>query len=525
MGLLDFLQSPETQLGIGLLAAGGPRTDPNQTGLGVRMQDALGYVQKQKDDELRRQQAMQLKQMQDMQLQEMRRKFSDQDATRGVLRDFYAQQGLPQSGAAQGTAQFNAQPGQLGSGSFGVLPPAQGSPDIPQAGAQAPAQGDAQGVTPKAQAWQQYKNIGDRLAANGQVDQAQQYYSLAEKFRPKYSTTPKQMMVGGKLTNVLVSEDGSAKTLDGYGVKPDMVNVNLGGTDQWVDKNTVSNGQTMTRTQTPDSVASNELIKRGQDMVDRRKAQELQGAEEAFTPEAIANAAARYNIDGTLPPMGMGKAGTMGRAAILNQAAILAQKSGLSGDEQRTNQLGNKANAAALSKLQQQQTMVGAFEKNANKNADMALALSGQVDRTGVPIFNAWMQAGQKSITGNAKLAEFHASNETFVNEYAKIMSGSMGNTAVSDSARNQAKSLLSTAQTPEAYAAVVNRLRLEMQNRMAGFEEEKAALRGSMSTNYKPPGAATAPAAQTTKTPVASGMFGGRKVIKYSDGSTEYAN
>lgn len=37
MGLLDFLQSPDAQLGIGLLAAGGPTTDPNQAGFGQRL--------------------------------------------------------------------------------------------------------------------------------------------------------------------------------------------------------------------------------------------------------------------------------------------------------------------------------------------------------------------------------------------------------------------------------------------------------------------------------------------------------
>jgi hypothetical protein len=40
-GILDFLQSPDAQLGIGLLAAGGPTTDPNQTGFGQRLQSAM----------------------------------------------------------------------------------------------------------------------------------------------------------------------------------------------------------------------------------------------------------------------------------------------------------------------------------------------------------------------------------------------------------------------------------------------------------------------------------------------------
>jgi len=40
-GILDFLQSPDAQLGIGLLAAGGPTTDPNRTSFGQRLQGAM----------------------------------------------------------------------------------------------------------------------------------------------------------------------------------------------------------------------------------------------------------------------------------------------------------------------------------------------------------------------------------------------------------------------------------------------------------------------------------------------------
>lgn len=43
-GILDFLQTPEAQLGIGLLAAGGPTTDPNRSGFGQRIAGALQGV-------------------------------------------------------------------------------------------------------------------------------------------------------------------------------------------------------------------------------------------------------------------------------------------------------------------------------------------------------------------------------------------------------------------------------------------------------------------------------------------------
>lgn len=84
---------------------------------------------------------------------------------------------------------------------------------------------------------------------------------------------------------------------------------------------------------------------RGQNLVDARAKESNTGADTGFSPDAITNAAARYNLDGTLPPMGMGKTGSAGRAAILNKAAEL--KAGIDPEQQRRDQLGNKGDVAA----------------------------------------------------------------------------------------------------------------------------------------------------------------------------------
>lgn len=47
-GILDFLETPDAQLGIGLLAAGGPMTDPNASGFGARLASGVGYAQNAK---------------------------------------------------------------------------------------------------------------------------------------------------------------------------------------------------------------------------------------------------------------------------------------------------------------------------------------------------------------------------------------------------------------------------------------------------------------------------------------------
>lgn len=202
---------------------------------------------------------------------------------------------------------------------------------------------------------------------------------------------------------------------------------------------------------------------------------------EGFSQGAIDAAAARYNMDGTLPPMGMGKEGALGRRTILNRAAEIAQASGTSPDEQRIQQIGNKANSTALAQIQKQQTMVGAFEKNFVKNADIALELSAKVDRTGMPLANKWLNAGKRSIAGDPELAAFDQAIKSASNEYAKIISGSMGNTAVAEGEIRKMEEKLNSAQTKEQVAAVISLMKRETDNRMTSFNDEKAQLRATM--------------------------------------------
>lgn len=199
-----------------------------------------------------------------------------------------------------------------------------------------------------------------------------------------------------------------------------------------------------------------------------------------FTPDAVDLAAREYLKTGQIPNMGWGASGMPARKAVLNKAAELA-KTEYGGMEGGANaRFGVKAASASLSKIQQQKTMTGAFEETAVKNADLALNASEQVDRTGVTLFNKWLQSG-RTATGSPAAAKFNAANQTFVNEYAKVISGSMGNTAVSDSARNHAESILNTAHTNEQYRQIIGLLKQEMSNRMKGFDDEIGKLNSSM--------------------------------------------
>jgi hypothetical protein len=241
MGLLDALDSEQGRLGLGLLMAAGPQAQPMS--LGQRLGQGLGYVQAQKMQDA--EQKLRELQMQQaglgaeqsrlgikktgIELTEAERAIADREAQRKILAQFYGNQGMP----ANPQAMPQAAPQGVSTSAPPTQQPAQ--PTIPA----------------KVDKFASYVQLGDLMAKQGQPEAAQKWYDIAEKFRPKYSTTPQQVMVGGKLTNVLIGEDGSIKTMDGYDVKPDMVSTDLGGKVIWQNKNAIQPGAAMAKTMTP----------------------------------------------------------------------------------------------------------------------------------------------------------------------------------------------------------------------------------------------------------------------------------
>jgi hypothetical protein len=198
----------------------------------------------------------------------------------------------------------------------------------------------------------------------------------------------------------------------------------------------------------------------------------------------MVNAAARYNLDGSLPPLGMGKSAASIRTAILSMAAELNK--GADPTDQRLRHISTKANASALAQLTKQETMVGAFEKNFTKNADLVLGLNDTRNHSGVPVAQRWLNAGRKAIEGDPDLRKFDIGIKAVVNEYAKIISGAMGNTQVALGEIKRLEDKLNSAQTPAEVKSVVEFMKLESANRMAGFKEQRDELTGEISGKPK---------------------------------------
>ena len=226
------------------------------------------------------------------------------------------------------------------------------------------------------------------------------------------------------------------------------------------------------------------------------------GGAQPPTADTIEMDAYRYVTDGTLPPnMGRGVQGVRQATEIRNRAAQIAKDMGMTPDEIRFAQLTNKAQVGAIAQLGRARAQILQFEKTARNNADLALEASKNVWRTGSPLVNRPLQYIRAEVTGDPAAKVFNAANETFVSEYARVMSGGYGAAQTTEGAQQRAHTLLSTATSPAQYGQVIIQLKREMDNRVKALNtqmaEERQRLRGGhgKSEPVAPPGDAALPA------------------------------
>jgi hypothetical protein len=115
-------------------------------------------------------------------------------------------------------------------------------------------------------------------------------------------------------------------------------------------------------------------------------------------------------------------------------------------------------------------------------------------------LINQWINAGKRAVVGDPDLSAYDLAIKGTMNEYAKIVSGSMGNTAVAEGEIKKANDLLNAAQTPEQVNAVLDMMRRETQNRMAGFDDQIGELKNSMRSPRPQPGAASVSAKPSSR-------------------------
>ena len=178
-----------------------------------------------------------------------------------------------------------------------------GAPQMPAGMTGGPTPENAQAMPPKVAPWQLAQQRGDYLAQKGLLTQAKIYYDQAEKFKPEVKDryTAKDPNTG-EVVDVILYKDGTQETAKNKNATK-MEFRDLGGTQAGIDPFSGKVQSSYGKTQSPDSVASNQLgwannalTKRGQDMTDARSREaNAQGKYPSETELTAAGYASRMN--------------------------------------------------------------------------------------------------------------------------------------------------------------------------------------------------------------------------------------
>lgn len=478
MGFLDNM-TDEQQQGLmaaaaQMLQASGPSTRPVGIGqiLGGGMgayQDSSLAARKRKLDE---QQAAQMAELRGLQIKDATGSLQDHDTARTEADRFrkYSMGELPQPGAQampmpapqSAAATFgNAMSGQ---------PAASAMPSTAAPPASGPAFGSYEYMMAKAQ----------DLMKNGFPAQAQAMMKEAITSRPKYSTDFRSGMgADGKLHNYVLSDDGAPPRDVGIGVRPEMTEVDLGGSKQFVDKNRVTDGQSFKRTMTPGESAQT-AQSAARLAFDKKQAEG--GDDAAMDPLAIRMTAQQYlaGDSGALQNFGRGAQGSKNLNAVRLEVAKLATSAGMSGADIAAKMAEFGGIKAGQRTAGTRSASIEIAASEAAELAPLAVEASRKVARSGfLPFGKSQVMFDQN--TNDPNLRQFAMANTALSNAYSQVMSRG-GVATVSD--KEHARELLSTAHDQPSYEAAVAQMTREIQAAQKAPGAVKKAISAGLTGN-----------------------------------------
>ncbi len=244
-------------------------------------------------------------------------------------------------------------------------------------------------------------------------------------------------------------------------------------------------------------------------------AAQAKATEGQLTPAALDMAARQFIQTGQMPSFGMG--GAMQKTAIINHAAQLAGVQGLSPEQMQVGfaRFRNQANAL---KVQEANTQgLKGNEAGALQNLQQYVDQSAQLPlQTGSPFVNSITQFAQRHLWSDPTLGRMDVALANAGGETAKVITGTpQGGGVLSDSAREEYMRQLQGTAPIETKRAILEQLRIDMDNRIKGQMNAINQAYGSLG-QINQPGAASA-------VPVAGGQQGNAQ--QGQDGSPPVLN
>jgi hypothetical protein len=196
--------------------------------------------------------------------------------------------------------------------------------------------------------------------------------------------------------------------------------------------------------------------------------------------DSIKNLAYDQIFTGHRPPAGR-NGGSAVFKAVENEVARAAKEAGVSPMALATQAGRTKVVLKTMEKLQQRTSFIDAQAQTVAKNADYAAGLQAAIHPSQYPVINKYILAGKSNYMGDPKVAGFITAVNSVQTEYAKVMSGSTGSAAATDSAMAHARSLFNANMNPAQIVEVTKAMKAEIANQQSSYNAELTGLSARM--------------------------------------------
>ncbi len=312
----------------------------------------------------------------------------------------------------------------------------------------------------------------DIYASKNDFDNAEKRYKAATALMPQVdrieiATDPET----NKPVRVITYKNGHEE-VSAFGAKPDMVELDLGATKQFVDKNRMAPGTVYQKTQTPDSRAADARF------AARRTGN---GGGDASLDEDTLDMMADQALRGdrsVFQNIGRGAQGSANLVALRSRITQKAKERGITGADLASITADYGGQTAGLRTSGNISARIENAAAEAAELAPLAIEASRNVARSGfLPFGKAQVMFDVK--TNDPALNKFATANIGLATAYANAMARGQKAT-VSD--MQEARELLSTAKDQPAYEAIVGQMQQEIRAAQRAPQRVREHLRGEIS-------------------------------------------
>lgn len=489
MGLLDF-DNADSRLGLGLLAAASARSDG--AGFGQRLAEAVGSVDQWKaQQQMQKMRDMQLQYQQALMLDHQQKLIAEQRANDLAARKQAALPSIFSSGS-QGAPALNVDASlppemRTGVGYQPAIAPRAAGVDVQRA--------LMAGYSPdEIEKLDKLRNVGlDKVERTVQ--------GMDENNRP----VTFQMDAFGRKVGLPVAEWKAP------------IQVNQGNKETFVDPVTLAERGAFQKFQSPDSIASNAVSRQNHKETLAQQAM-LAGigpnGQVSDNVESMAQAIASGKM---APPSGYAAARPISQTIMNRVLQINPQFDAADWEAKK------KASRDFATGKQ------GQTAQSLNVAVDHLHTLEGLVtalNNNDIPAVNTIANFYSKQ-TGSPAVTNFDAVKKIVADEVTKAVQGSGG--GVSD--REEAAKPFMNANSPAQLNQAITQYKKLMAGQLKGLEltYKRTTKNNDFRDSFLEPNTRSVldslDSAPSERTIVKTGMYGGRKVVQYSDGTTDYAN